>query len=187
MWNSPSFVLPGVSKCCVSPNCGLPLLTTPPQCAVSSTHFAMVVKATRAGILWNWDLLKLWVFTIDLAEENYFHIANNSNLQVGSYFYDRNSVTCTSEFRDPKQSRESTERALQHSVKFRNLPKAQRIVRWQQRLINRVQQKNYQNGISRTGWLQAIMPPVGSRSYFRGSTSHWSIKYQQSTSRRGRQ
>merc|ERR1712156_198804 len=51
------------------------------------------------------------------------------NFQVGSYFYDRNSVTCTSEFRDPKQSRESTERALQHSVKFRNLPKAQRIVR----------------------------------------------------------
>ena len=60
--NSPSFVLPGVSKCCVSPNCGLPLLTTPSQCAVSSTHFAMVVKATRAGILWNWDILELWVW-----------------------------------------------------------------------------------------------------------------------------
>ena len=52
-------------------------------------------------------------------------------LQVGSYFYDRNSVTCTSEFRDPKQSRESTERALQHSVEFRSLPKAQRTVRWE--------------------------------------------------------
>ena len=52
-------------------------------------------------------------------------------LQVGSYFYDRNSVTCSSEFRDPKQSRESTERALQHSVEFRSLPKAQRTVRWE--------------------------------------------------------
>jgi len=51
------------------------------------------------------------------------------NFQVGSYFYDRNSVTCSSEFRDPKQSRESTERALQHSVEFRSLPKAQRTVR----------------------------------------------------------
>ena len=125
----------------------------PPQCAVSSTHFAMVVKATRAGILWNWNILDLRVFTIDLAEENDFHIANNSNLQVGSYFYDRNSVTCTSEFRDPKQSRESTERALQHSVKFRNLPKAQRIVRWQQRVINRVQRMVKFNKIAKMGFL----------------------------------
>ena len=54
----------------------------PPQCAVSSTHFAMVVKATRAGILWNWDILELWVFTIDLAEENDFHIANISNITI---------------------------------------------------------------------------------------------------------
>ena len=74
--NSPSFVLPGVSKCCVSPNCGLPLLTTPPCSKVccTSTHFTMVVKATRAGIPWNWDTLELWVLTIDLAEENECHI-----------------------------------------------------------------------------------------------------------------
>ena len=36
--NSPSFVLPGVSKCCVSPNCGLPLLTTPPSFTVCQVH-----------------------------------------------------------------------------------------------------------------------------------------------------
>ena len=130
MCNSPSFVLPGVSKCCVSPNCELSLLTTPPSstvCCVKYTlcHGGQGNKGRHSLKLRYTGTLSL----IDLAEENDFHIANNSNLQVGSYFYDRNSVTCTSEFRDPKQSRESTERALQHSVKFRNLPKAQRIVR----------------------------------------------------------
>ena len=52
--------------------------------------------------------------------------------QVGSYFYDRNSVTCTSDYQDPKkiQRRGSTERALQHSVTFSNLEKSKRIVRY---------------------------------------------------------
>jgi len=53
------------------------------------------------------------------------------NFQVGSYFYDKNSVTCTSEFHAPQRTRKSksTERALQHSVTFKKLTKADRIVR----------------------------------------------------------
>jgi len=41
--------------------------------------------------------------------------------QVGSYFYDKNSVTCTSEFFDPSLESSRVERKLQHTVKFRNL------------------------------------------------------------------
>jgi len=53
------------------------------------------------------------------------------NFQVGSYFYDKNSVTCTSEFDAPKRTKKSvsTERALQHSVSFQELSKSQRTVR----------------------------------------------------------
>lgn len=56
---------------------------------------------------------------------------HSCNFQVGSYFYDRDSVTCTSTFRDPKKSnaRVSTERALQHAVTFNKLSKKHRIVR----------------------------------------------------------
>ena len=156
MCNLPSFVLPGVSKCCVSPNCELSLLTTPPSspvCCVKYTlcHGGQGNKGRHS--------LKLR-YTGTLSFNDWFGrrewrilLTYNSNLQVGSYFYDRNSVTCTSEFRDPKQSRESTERALQHSVKFRNLPKAQRIVRWQQRVINRVQRMVKFNKIAKMGFL----------------------------------
>ncbi|XP_023322969.1 gamma-aminobutyric acid receptor subunit gamma-2 [Eurytemora carolleeae] len=41
--------------------------------------------------------------------------------QVGSYFYDKNSVTCTSEYFDPTRESDFLERNLQHSVEFRNL------------------------------------------------------------------
>ena len=39
--NSPSFVLPGVSKCCVSPNCELPLLTTPSSSTVCCVKYTL--------------------------------------------------------------------------------------------------------------------------------------------------
>ena len=55
-----------------------------------------------------------------------------NSLQVGSYFYDKNSVTCSSTFQGPtKASRKEsrTERSLQHTVNFTDLPKSQRIVR----------------------------------------------------------
>jgi len=53
------------------------------------------------------------------------------NFQVGSYFYDKNSVTCTSTFQSPKKrpNRASTERALQHTVEFRDLSRSKRTVR----------------------------------------------------------
>lgn len=49
--------------------------------------------------------------------------------QVGSYFYDKNSVTCTSEFFDPSRESDLLERNLQHSVKFRNLSEEKSEVR----------------------------------------------------------
>jgi len=53
------------------------------------------------------------------------------NFQVGSYFYDKNSVTCSSEFYPPKKDPKgrSNERSLQHSVQFKKLSRSNRIVR----------------------------------------------------------
>jgi len=51
--------------------------------------------------------------------------------QVGSYFYDKNSVTCSSEFHDPKSKSNILERNLQHSVKFKKLRKSRGVVRLQ--------------------------------------------------------
>merc|ERR1712212_981941 len=53
------------------------------------------------------------------------------SFQVGSYFYDKNSVTCSSTFQSPKRSskRSSTERALQHTTEFRELSRSKRTVR----------------------------------------------------------
>lgn len=51
--------------------------------------------------------------------------------QVGSYFYDKNSVTCSSEFHDPKSKSNILERNLQHSVKFKKLRRSRGVVRLQ--------------------------------------------------------
>jgi len=51
--------------------------------------------------------------------------------QVGSYFYDKNSVTCTSEFHDPKSKSNILERNLQHSVSFKKLRRSQGVVKLQ--------------------------------------------------------
>lgn len=53
------------------------------------------------------------------------------SFQVGSYFYDKNSVTCSSTFQSPKRStkRASTERALQHTTEFSDLSRSKRTVR----------------------------------------------------------
>jgi len=48
--------------------------------------------------------------------------------QVGSYFYDRNSMTCSSDFHDPKSSN-IQERDLQYKVSFRKLRKSRGVVR----------------------------------------------------------
>ena len=48
--------------------------------------------------------------------------------QVGSYFYDRNSMTCSSDFHDPKSSN-IRERDLQYKVSFRKLRKSRGVVR----------------------------------------------------------
>lgn len=47
--------------------------------------------------------------------------------QVGSYFYDKNSMTCSSEFRDPK-SANLQERNLQYEVSYRKLRRSRGII-----------------------------------------------------------
>jgi len=49
--------------------------------------------------------------------------------QMGSYFYDKNSMTCHSTYFDPAQETDFLERNLQYTVKFRKLSKRRKIVR----------------------------------------------------------
>jgi len=51
--------------------------------------------------------------------------------QVGSYFYDKNSVTCSSEYYDPKSKSNILERNLQHSVKFKKLRRSRSVIKLQ--------------------------------------------------------
>jgi len=49
--------------------------------------------------------------------------------QMGSYFYDKNSMTCSSTYFDPAAETDFLARNLQHTIKFRRLSKRRRIVR----------------------------------------------------------
>jgi len=49
--------------------------------------------------------------------------------QVGSYFYDKNSMTCSSKFFDPSAESDFLERNLQHIVKFQKLSSSKKVVR----------------------------------------------------------
>lgn len=49
--------------------------------------------------------------------------------QVGSYFYNKNSMTCSSEYFDPSAESDFLERNLQHHVKFQNLSEKKKVVR----------------------------------------------------------
>jgi len=49
--------------------------------------------------------------------------------QVGSYFYDKNSMTCTSQLFDPSVESDFVERNLQHHVAWRNLSSEKGVVR----------------------------------------------------------
>jgi len=64
--------------------------------------------------------------------DNYPFDDHVCTFQVGSYFYDKNSVTCTSEFYDPGSSKSNiVQRNLQHSVRFRKLRTSKRVVKLQ--------------------------------------------------------
>jgi len=49
--------------------------------------------------------------------------------QVGSYFYNKNSMMCTSELFDPSSESDFKERSIQHHVTFRNLSEGKGTVR----------------------------------------------------------
>jgi len=51
------------------------------------------------------------------------------SFQVGSYFYNKNSMTCSSQYFDPSAESDFLERNLQHHIKFRNLTNKKQVVR----------------------------------------------------------
>jgi len=55
--------------------------------------------------------------------------SHTCTFQVGSYFYDMNSITCSSQLIDPSIESDFVERNLQHIVGWRNLSEEKTVVR----------------------------------------------------------
>lgn len=54
--------------------------------------------------------------------------SHNCSFQVGSYFYDNNLMTCSSEFSDPTLESDFVGRSLQHAITWKNISKSRQIV-----------------------------------------------------------
>ena len=74
------------------------------------------------------DIKVTIVISCQMSFNDYPFDDHKCYFQVGSYFYDKNSMTCTSDFHDPKSSN-IRERNLQYSVSFRQLRKSRGVVR----------------------------------------------------------
>merc|ERR1712223_365712 len=74
------------------------------------------------------DIKVTIVVSCQMSFNDYPFDEHTCYFQVGSYFYDRNSMTCSSDFHDPKSSN-IRERDLQYKVSFRKLRKSRGVVR----------------------------------------------------------
>ena len=74
------------------------------------------------------DIKVTIVISCQMSFNDYPFDDHTCYFQVGSYFYDKNSMTCSSDFHDPKSSN-IRERNLQYSVSFRKLRKSRGVVR----------------------------------------------------------
>ena len=74
------------------------------------------------------DIKATIVVSCQMSFNDYPFDGHTCYFQVGSYFYDKNSMTCTSDFHDPKSSN-IQERNLQYHIRFRDLRKSRGVVR----------------------------------------------------------
>jgi len=74
------------------------------------------------------DIKVTIVVSCQMSFNDYPFDEHTCYFQVGSYFYDRNSMTCSSDFHDPKSSN-IRERDLQYKVSFRKLRRSRGVVR----------------------------------------------------------
>ena len=74
------------------------------------------------------DIKATIVVSCQMSFNDYPFDGHTCYFQVGSYFYDKNSMTCTSDFHDPKSSN-IQERNLQYHIRFRDLRRSRGVVR----------------------------------------------------------
>jgi len=78
------------------------------------------------------DIKVTIVVSCQMSFNDYPFDSHTCFFQVGSYFYDKNSMTCTADVNDPSAANSNIrERNLQHSVSFRKLRRSRRVVRLQ--------------------------------------------------------
>jgi len=88
------------------------------------------LRVSRSKVI-TFDIKVTIVISCQMDFNDYPFDDHTCFFQVGSYFYDKHSVTCSSEFHDPKSKSNILERNLQHSYKFRKLRKSRGVVRLQ--------------------------------------------------------
>jgi len=74
------------------------------------------------------DIKATIVISCQMSFNDYPFDGHTCYFQVGSYFYDKNSMTCSAVFHDPKSSN-IQERNLQYNIRFRELRKSRGVVR----------------------------------------------------------
>jgi len=74
------------------------------------------------------DIKVTIVISCQMSFNDYPFDGHTCFFQVGSYFYDRNSMTCSADFHDPKSSN-IQERNLQYYINFRKLRRSRGVVR----------------------------------------------------------